>query len=641
MPQDFSGQNLQGHSFKGQDLTGANFSRADIRGTNFTNAILKEANFSHAFAGLQNYRVIALVVISLVFAIVLILNIKAGLQFRLWPLIGAINGAIAVAVAIATSVIVAGSIAVILHIVVAVLVGTFILVTNSEPWWTVWTAWAVIFLSAYVSWQALRSAQQYNLVRKVAVTIAAIGGTRFRSADLTNANFTKATLKAVQFNRAILTRACWFQSRKLDFADVAGTYLATPKVRQLVVSKDGSNQNYDRLALQGINLQDGHLEDASFIAADLSGATLQKANLCRAKLVQTQLYHADLTSACLTGAYIQDWAIATDTKLEQVECEYIYTRLPTKDDPDPCRKPDNKSENFKPGDFSDFIAPIIKTLDLYRQQNIDPRAVTFKTLDLYHHQGIDPGAAAIALQQLAENHPHAGLEVVALEGRGQDKIRLQAKVVGNSDRAQLSAEYFANYSEIKALPYKDMQALLAGIAEKDQRIRSLENMVVTAIQSHKFYAETYYNFGDTMSDNQGSVNISGVQGSVSGVAAAGQNQNMTGVAIGQISGAVTNTISQLQNADTPEAKQLAKLLVQLKAAIEDEVNLNSEDKTEALEQVKVLAETGQKPQAETQNAAKTAIKILKGTAASLPSAAAFVEACNKLLPIVAKLLILC
>ncbi|OKH25818.1 hypothetical protein NIES1031_12540 [Chroogloeocystis siderophila 5.2 s.c.1] len=114
-------------------------------------------------------------------------------------------------------------------------------------------------------------------------------------------------------------RTCWFQSRKLDSADVAGTYLATPKVRQLVVSKDGSNQNYDRLALQGINLQDGHLEDASFIAADLSGATLQKANLCRAKLVQTQLYHADLTSACLTGAYIQDWAIATDTKLEQVE----------------------------------------------------------------------------------------------------------------------------------------------------------------------------------------------------------------------------------------------------------------------------------------------------------------------------------
>ncbi|MUL38322.1 pentapeptide repeat-containing protein [Gloeocapsopsis dulcis] len=640
MPQDFSGQNLRGYSFKGQDLTGANFSRADIRGTNFTHAILKDANFSHVLAGLQSYRIAGLLVISLVFSVVLILNIKAGLQPRLWPLIGAINGAVAVAAAIATSVIVAGSAAAILHIVVAVLVGTFILVANSEPWWTVWTAWAVIFLSAYVSWRALGGAQQYGLVRKVAVTIAAIGGTRFRGADLTNANFTKATLKAVQFSRAALTRTSWFQAR-LDFADVAGTYLEAPKVRQLVVSKDGRNKNYDRLALQGINLQDANLEDASFIATDLSEAALQNANLYRAKLVQTQLYHADLTSACLTGAYIQDWAIATDTKLEQVECEYIYTQLPTKDDPDPCRKPDNKSENFKPGDFSDFMAPLIKTLDLYRQQNVDPRAVALKTLDLYHHQGINPGAAAVALQQLAANHPNAELEVVALEGRGQDKIRLQAKVAGHSDRSKLSAEYFANYSEIKALPYKDVQALLAGIAEKDQRIRSLENMVVTAIQSHKFYAETYYNFGDTMSDNQGSVNISGVQGSVSGVAAAGQNQNLTGVAIGQISGAVTNTISQLQQADTPEARQLAKLLEQLKAAIEVDVDLNSEDKAEALEQVKVLAEAGQKPQAGMQNAAKTAIKILKGTAASLPSATALVEACNKLLPLITKLLVLC
>lgn len=638
MPQDFSGQNLQGHSFKGQDLTGANFSRADIRGTNFTNAILKDANFSYALAGLQTYRIASVLIISLVLAVVLILNIKAGLQLRLWPLIGAVNGVVVVAVAIATSVIVTLEAAAILHIVVAVLVGTFIIVTNQQSWWTVWTAWAVIFSSAYVSWRALGGASQYGLVRKVAITVAAIGGTRFCGADLTDANFTRARLKAVQLRRAALIRTNWFQAL-LDFADGTGTYLEVPKVRQLVVSKNGRNKNYDRLALQGINLQGANLEDASFIGADLTEATLQKANLCRAKLVRTQLYHANLTSTCLTGAYIQDWAIATDTQIEQVECKYIYTHLPTKDDPDPCRKPDNKLENFKPGDFSDFIAPIIKTLDLYRHQNVDPRTVTFKTLDLYHHQGIDPGATAIALQQLAENHPHTGLEVVALEGRGQDKIRLQAKVAGNSDRSQLSAEYFANYSKIKALPYKDMQALLAGITEKDQRIRSLENMVVTAIQSNKFYAETYYNFGDTMSENQGSVNISGVQGSVSGVAAAGQNQNMTGVAIGQISGAVTNTISQLQQADTPEALQLAKLLEHLKAAIEDEA-LNSEDKAEALKQVKVLAEAGQ-TQAGMQNAANTAIKILKGTAASLPSAAAFVEACNKLLPLIAKLLILC
>jgi hypothetical protein len=48
MPQDFSGQNLRGHSFKGKDLTGANFSGADVTKANFTNATLREANFTNA-----------------------------------------------------------------------------------------------------------------------------------------------------------------------------------------------------------------------------------------------------------------------------------------------------------------------------------------------------------------------------------------------------------------------------------------------------------------------------------------------------------------------------------------------------------------------------------------------------------------
>lgn len=53
MPQDFTGQNLQGRSFRGQNLVGANFSYADIRGADFSGADLTEANFSHAQAGLR------------------------------------------------------------------------------------------------------------------------------------------------------------------------------------------------------------------------------------------------------------------------------------------------------------------------------------------------------------------------------------------------------------------------------------------------------------------------------------------------------------------------------------------------------------------------------------------------------------
>ncbi|MGB5687285.1 MAG: pentapeptide repeat-containing protein, partial [Candidatus Electrothrix sp.] len=236
---------------------------------------------------------------------------------------------------------------------------------------------------------------------------------------------------------------------------------------------------------------------ASFIGADLTGATLRNADLTGAKLVRTQLYGVDLTGACLTGAFIQDWAIATDTLLDDIKCDYVYMRLPTQDNPEVWRKPDNRDEMFKEGDFSDFIAPIIKTLDLYTKQHVDPRHMA-KNLDFYHHKGIDPSAAAVALKQLAEQYPEAGLEVVALEGRGKEKVKLQAVVAGSADLSQLSAEYSEHYNRISALPYKDVQALLAGIAEKDDRIRSLEEMVNSAITSNKFYAETNYKMGDTM-----------------------------------------------------------------------------------------------------------------------------------------------
>ena len=101
-----------------------------------------------------------------------------------------------------------------------------------------------------------------------------------------------------------------------------------------------------------------------------------------------------------------------------------------------------------------------------------------------------------------------------------------------------------------------------------------------------------------------------------------------------ISGTVTNTIGQLQESNASEASQLADLLKQLQVAIEKEENLNEEDKSTALEQVKVLAEAGQKPkESAMQKAAKSAITMLRGTVTALPATASLAEACSKLLPL--------
>ena len=504
---------------------------------------------------------------------------------------------------------------------------------------------ALIGLSTYISLQAMADDKKYKLIRSISISLCASFGTSFRGANLTDADFSQATLPHTDFRKANLKRTSWFQTSKLELSRLEDTYLEDLSIRQLVVTKDGYEQVYDYKDLQGLNLQAANLADASFIGADLNDANLQAADFTRAKLVKTRLYGADLTNSCLTGVCIQDWAISTDTKLEQIRCKYVYMRLHTKEDPDPWRKPDNRNETFNEGDFSDFIAPIIKTLDLYRQQNIDPRqmASAFKTLDLYHYGGIDPAAAAVALKQLAEENPEAKLEVVSLEGRGEEKVRLQAVVTGEANSSQLNAKYFQKYREISSLPYSDIQALLAGASEKDERIRSLEKLLENALQQPKFYVETYQNQGEFImtQQNKGNVNISGVQGNISGIAAAGENQTMTGVAIGAISGSVTNTINQLSASSDPENDGIKELLAKLLAAIESAPELPNEDKAEALEQVKVLAEAGQKPEDNIlQKAAKTAIKIIKGTVASLPDATKLVEECGKLLPTIAKLLAL-
>jgi hypothetical protein len=166
-------------------------------------------------------------------------------------------------------------------------------------------------------------------------------------------------------------------------------------------------------------------------------------------------------------------------------------------------------------------------------------------------------------------------------------------------------------------------------------------LVSDAIQQPKFYAQTYQSQGDFIMSkreeniSKGNINISGTQGNISGVAATGENSSMTGVAMGAISGNVTNTISQLPDSDEPDKPGIKEILSNLQAAIETDTSLSDEDKAEALEQVKKIAEAGQKPEeGATQKIAKNALTFLKGLIVDLPSTAELVKACGNLIPVI-------
>lgn len=456
---------------------------------------------------------------------------------------------------------------------------------------------AVALVNAYIAWRAMKGDERNSWVCKFAIALATTKGTIFYKADLTDADFSLAWLKNTDLRKSILIRTYLYQVRMLGRTRSGKTYIHNPQIRELVVTKQGQDKNFDRLDLRGINLQKANLTDASFIGADLSEANLQDADLSRAKLVQTQLDSTDFTGATLTGAYIQDWGITSGTKFDGVRCEYVYMRLPTKEKPDPLRKPDNNREVFADGDFGDFIKPI------------------FDTLDLYHNQEVDPRAIAIAFKELAEKNPNAELEIVAIERRGEDKILLHAKTAAMANKSELSKEYFINYNQLKELAENDFRAL---IANQETQIRELTSMIKTALKGPHFYAKTYINQGDTTMIGDRTINTGGgnynkdIQGNYIQGNDYSRNLNISGetvnasgagaLSLGDNTGTIANTINNYpseQNKTLAEAaaemQQLLKQLEQNNPAATDAQKITYVDLSNPSLKTKVVTALKENP----------------------------------------------
>ncbi|MEL7314125.1 MAG: pentapeptide repeat-containing protein [Cyanobacteria bacterium J06559_3] len=332
-------------------------------------------------------------------------------------------------------------------------------------------AWAVAFcfngLGGYLAWRAYQAQPHFRWMRRLAVfLVTALDSTDFNQADLTEADFTAATLGKAKFqNQVCLTRTCFYQAKKLEHARLYETYLSVPMVRRLLVEKrvDPVEFNqFDSLNLRGVNLRGAILAEGSFVGTDLSEADLQDANLSRANLTRIQLDKALLTGATLTGAIIEGWSITHQTQLHGVACEYVFMKWvkPGDTDQNPLRKPDSYRETFKSGEFVDFIQPLFTTLDLYHTQDVDPRAI------------------AISYKHLEENHPEAHLDIVAIEKRGpqKEKVLLKVEATHDADLSELSEAYLETYNQLRQLP---KNSLLLLVAEQNCQI----NLLTQRIQS--------------------------------------------------------------------------------------------------------------------------------------------------------------
>lgn len=369
----------------------------------------------------------------------------------------------------------------------------------------------VFAISVYVGWRAFEGDSRNSWIQSMAIVFAALGGTSFRGANLTNTNFTKACLKSIDFRRAVLIRTNWQEATKLDRVRPGDTYLSNLKIQTLLTTGNGKGQDFDGLLnLAGLNLTGANLENASFlgstlkeatlqganltganlILANLNHANLQGANLTNAKLVQTQLDHADLTHATLTGATIEEWGITTATLLDGIHCDYVFMRLPpaeARTDINPHRKPDDWNKTFAEGEFVEFITPMMKTLDLYHNQTVDPRAM------------------ALAFNDLRQQHPDANLDIVSMEKRGKnrDKFLIRAEANPDADLSELHSQYFERYDYLRTLTAEALQTLLI---EKENHVKMLAGLISTAITKPTTQIETYQNQGDTVMGNKESTN---------------------------------------------------------------------------------------------------------------------------------------
>lgn len=472
--------------------------------------------------------------------------------------------------------------------------------------------------ASHTAQKAILEKDLFSWVRSTSVAFVTLWGTSFQGANLTEANFAYAILKCSDFRQSTLDRTCWRGAKGLEFARLGNTYLANPKIRQLVVTCNGQGQNFDCLDLTGVNLQGANLQDASFIGANLNQSNLRDADLSRAILKQTQLDNADLTGAILTGACIEDWGMTSTTKLENVQCDYVYMRLPTPEKRNPLRKPDDERKNFSEGEFADFIKPYFDTLDLYHRQDVDPRSIS------------------IALKNLAENHPDADLQFVAIEWRGNG-LNIRYTTAPDVDKSELNHEYFTSYARIRKELLGSIQLRLAA---QDAEINRMEGVINKFIQTgtHQstIQAETIQVIqGELVVTENRGININ-----------TGDNANITGLSsgdgivnLGIISGNVTNAINQLPDSPEPAQANLKTLLTQLQQAIESDADLDNGDKKDLLEQVQSLAEAKQVEEPEKREGiARKAKKMFDATLKSLPDTAKIVEACSKLLPLILKAL---
>ena len=309
-----------------------------------------------------------------------------------------------------------------------------------------------IAISIRISQYTLKGYERFFALLKAAITLNSIGGTSFRTADLTYANFTGVKFRSTNFRNASIKRTRWYKAEGLDKVRgnnkvFANKYIQDNKIQKLVTTCKGEYENLSRMNLHELNFENASFINTDFTDANLNQANLKGANLSQAKLVRAQLDSTDLSQACLTGACIEDWKISNKTNLDKVICDYIYLKAGQQE-----RRPSNPNRNFEPGEFAKLVDETRKTVDLIFSKGVDLKALAYSWKNT---------------QVLNEDTP---LAIQSIEDNGDGDVLIKVNVPQNADKDKIKGDFWQGYEFAKETLKEQFDARLL---DKDTYIKQL------------------------------------------------------------------------------------------------------------------------------------------------------------------------
>ncbi|WP_414619922.1 pentapeptide repeat-containing protein [Calothrix sp. CCY 0018] len=295
----------------------------------------------------------------------------------------------------------------------------------------------LLFISIYTGWRCLLEDQKFASIQQIGRALFTFGGTSFRGADLTNADFSQSSLKCTDLRNAKLICTSFHLAKNLKLARVDGTILTNPNVRDLVVTHRGVNKSYLGCNFKGANLEYADLSDADFTAADISEATFAGAILSRANLTKIQALGTNFQQVYLTAACLENWHINEKTQLENINCDYIYLQNQQQERHPP-------SGIFADGEFTKLFQVVVDTIELI------------------FRNGVDWEALILAIKEVSTINNTEKLIINSIENKGDGFIVVKVHVPENVDRGKLHQELEQSYQQQLKIVEARYQAELEG-----------------------------------------------------------------------------------------------------------------------------------------------------------------------------------